>query len=246
MVDQYKNNKYEKIFYDLDKKISLADYQTVYYLPRMKSMLDYIFTNKNSANAQVQEIVESNLITLRNELKLQTEQFGEENYPYLHVLSIANLDSSLYESTRDFLNTITKVHAKRNKEALFEKQDMIREMTSSPKKVAAYNKLKRNHTNDEVTNLVFDNKEKTRILEYEGRLIQQIYPIFSEPDPVHYFDFRTLFYVPVKYFAGRHYETLLFNVAIMWIMTCILIITLYHDVLRKLVMLGDRVKSKNS
>jgi hypothetical protein len=96
-----------------------------------------------------------------------------------------------------------------------------------------------------VTSLVFDNKEKTRILEYEGRLIQQIYPIFSDPDPENFLDFRTLFYVPKKYFAGRLYETLLFNCAVMWGMTIFLIITLYFDVLRKLVTLEGRVKTKS-
>jgi hypothetical protein len=163
----------------------------------------------------------------------------------LENLTIDRLDSLVLKEAKQFLSTVNKIYVNRNSRALREKQRIIKQMTSSPKKVAVFIKLKSEYTNDQVTSLVFDNKEKTRILEYEGRLIQQIYPIFSDPDPENFLDFRTLFYVPKKYFAGRLYETLLFNCAVMWGMTIFLIITLYFDVLRKLVTLEGRVKTKS-
>jgi len=118
-------------------------------------------------------------------------------------------------------------------------------MTSSPRKFDEYNKLRRENTNDQVTSLVFDNREKTRILEYNGRLIQQIYPIFGNPEPVNFFDFRTLFYFPTKYFAGHYFETLYFNVVIMWAMTIFLIITLYYNALKKLLTIEDLFKTES-
>jgi hypothetical protein len=245
MVNQFKNNKFERIFYNLDKEISLADYRTVYYLPRLQSMLEYVFINQGKDEAEVEELVSSNLEVLRNELAIQVNEFGLENFPQINDMSELPIDSATFLATQGFLSTINKVHVRRNRNALREKEKLIKAMTSSPKKIEAYNQLKRNYTNDQVTSLVFDNKEKTRILEHEGRLIQQIYPIFADPEPENFFDFRTLFYVPVKYFMGSYYETLFFNVIIMWMMTLIFIITLYYDALRKLLTMGDRVKPKS-
>jgi hypothetical protein len=244
MVNQFKNNKYEKIFYDLDKEISLADYRTVYYLPRLRTMLEFVFTNKDSEDEEIRELIRSNFEILGNEIKFQVETFGKDKFPYLDRLTEERLDSATFLAAQQFLSTINKVHVNRNRTALKEKEKLIREMTASPRKVEAFNKLRQDNINDQVTSLVFDNKEKTRILEHKGRLIQQIYPIFSDPEPVNYFDFRTLFYVPQKYFAGRLYETLLFNATIMWMMTLTLIIMLYFDAFRKLITMGDGLKSK--
>ena len=244
MVNQFKNNRFEKIFYDVDKQIALSDYKTVYYLPRMESMLEYAFINRSAEDEVVIDKVNENLNVLRNEISVRLDEFGEDKFGRLNDLTIETLDSTVFEETKDFLNTIRKVHLKRNRTAQKEKNDRIKEMTTSPKKVEAFNELKRNNTNDQVTSLVFDNTEKTRILEQNGRLIQQIYPIFADPDPTNYLDFRTLFYLPKKHFAGNYYETLYFNTIIMWMMTLFLVVTLYYDVLRKIITMEGRFKSK--
>ncbi len=245
MVHQFKNNKYERQFYELNKEISLADYKTVYYIPHLESMLEYAFVNRYSDDVQTRTYAAGQLKTLSNELKRQMVLYGEDKYPYSDHLTIDLLDSAVYRQTQDFLNTIKKIYALRNKNALGQKTAMIRQMTSSPKKAEAYYKLKNDYTNEQINSLVFDNKEKTRILEHKGRLIQQIYPIYTDPEPEHFLDFRTLFYVPKKHFAGRFYETLWFNTMIMWLMTLALTITLYYDVLRKLVDFEVGINSKS-
>lgn len=245
MVNQFKNNKFERLFYDVDKQIALSDYNTVYYLPRLELMLDYAFSNKDSEDAEIAENVDDNLTVLRNEINVQLAEFGADKFTYVDHLTNEKLDSSIYQTTQEFIGTLKRIHLNRNKIAQKEKDERIKEMTSSPRKFEAYNELRRENTNDQVTSLVFDNKEKTRVLEHNGRLIQQIYPIFGNPDPVNYFDFRTLFYFPTKYFAGRYFETLYFNVVIMWMMTLFLIVTLYNDALKKLLTIGDRFRTKN-
>jgi len=245
MVNQFKNNKFEKLFYDVDKQIALSDYNTVYYLPRLELMLDYAFTNKDSEDVEIAKNVDDNLTVLRNEINAQLAEFGADKFKYNDHLTSEKIDSTIYKVTQEFIGTLKRIHLNRNKVAQKEKDERIKEMTSSPRKFDAYNELRRENTNDQVTSLVFDNKEKTRVLEHNGRLIQQIYPIFGNPDPVNYFDFRTLFYFPTKYFAGRNFETLYFNVVIMWGMTLFLIITLYNDALKKLLTIGDRFRTEN-
>ncbi|NJN25835.1 MAG: ATP-binding cassette domain-containing protein [Cyclobacteriaceae bacterium] len=237
MVNQFKNNKFERLFYDLDKQIALSDYKTVYYLPRLESELEYAFINRNSGNSKTREEVDVSLQLLRNEINSLLQEFGKDKFTLVDELTASTLDSATFRSAQDFLHTLTRIYINRNTLARKAKDTKIKEMTASPAKADAYNELKQSYTNDQVTSLVFDNKEKTRILEHKGKLIQQIYPIFSLPEPVNYFDFRALFYVPVKYFAGRYFETLYFNVFIMWCMTFLMVLALYFDVLKKIVSL---------
>ncbi len=244
MVHQFKDNKFERMFYDVDKEVALSDYNTLYYLPRLASMLDYVFTNRESRDRQTKESVAYYMLTLRNEIAEQLKKYGRDKFAYLENLYPDKLDSVTYESAKKFFDTLKRIHINRNKKAMDEKNRRIAELTSTPKKAAIFNKMRRDHTNDQVTSMVFDNKEKTRILEYNGRLIQQIYPIFSNPEPSGFFDFRTLFYMPQKHFAGQYFDTLYFNVVIIWLMTILLMITLYFDALRKLLELKRDRKSK--
>ena len=246
MVNQFKNNKFEKLFYDIDKEIALSDYKTVYYLPRLESMLEYAFTNRNMDNEEIIKNIQKNLLVVRNEIEIQLEEFGKDKFQLLIDLTAEKLDSTTYKSTQQFFSTMRRIHINRRGKAQIAREKQIKEMTASPKKVEAYKKLKRENTNDQVTSLVFDNKEKTRILEHNGRLVQQIYPIFADPDPVNYFDFRTLFYLPIKHFAGRYYNTLYFNAVFMWLMTLVLVVTLYYDVLKKIITMEGRFKAKAS
>lgn len=245
-VNQFKNNKFEKLFYDVDKEISLADYNTVYYLPRLESMLEYAFTNRTANDEETNINVQNNLLVLRNEIEVQLKEVGTDKFQYLEALTAEKLDSISFSATRDFLETMKRIHLNRHHKAQRAKEMKIKEMTSSPKKAEAFNKFKRENTNDQITSLVFDNKEKTRILEYDGRLVQQIYPIFADPNPANSLDFRTLFYLPNKHFAGTLYETLYFNVIIMWLMTWALVITLYFDVLKKIITLEGRFMKKEN
>ncbi len=244
MVNQFKNNKFEKLFYDVDKEMAISDYRTVYYLPMINSMIEYAFTNRDKDDEETIQTVENSLLIVRNEIKLQLDEFGYDKFQHLENLTMDKLDSATFQDTKRFLGTMKKIFLNRNRKALKSRELLVKDMTSSPKKFDAFNKLKRENTNDQVTTLVYDNKEKTRILAYKGRLIQQIYPIYSDPDPENFLDFRTLFYFPKKHFAGKYFETIYFNTAIMWLMTILLVVTLYFDILRKIINMEGVFTSK--
>ena len=80
-------------------------------------------------------------------------------------------------------------------------------------------------------------------MEYDGNLVQRIYPIYmNEHRPDHFLDFSANLYQPSKHFAGFYVDTLYFNIAVIWGMTITLFIALYFDLLKKLIKLleGNR------
>ncbi len=68
MVAQFKDNKYEKIFYPYDKAMAHADYQKVYFLPEIQTRLQYCNNNYQSKDPEVISKVNSNLALIHNEL----------------------------------------------------------------------------------------------------------------------------------------------------------------------------------
>jgi hypothetical protein len=77
--------------------------------------------------------------------------------------------------------------------------------------------------------------ESNRIIEKDGKLVQKIFPIYKNPDPDHMVDFNAQFYMPAKHFLNQNIDTFYFNLGVIWSMTIILMITLYFEVLRKIV-----------
>ncbi len=242
MVHQFKNNKYEKLFYDMDREIAMSDYKTAYYLPKVESLLEYSFTNGNSTNEEIQQRVSHHLSVARHEIVSEIHELGTNDLPWIDNVNSGQLDSVTFENAQNYLTTVKRLYVNRNTEAENAKNTLIKEMTASPKKAQAFQQLKKKHTNDKVTSIVYDKSEKTMVLEHDGELVQKVYPIFSDPKPTGFFDFRAMFYQPHKHFAGKYFDTLFFNVWIIWCMSLILVVALYFDLLRKCLAMMGRIR----
>jgi hypothetical protein len=92
-----------------------------------------------------------------------------------------------------------------------------------------------------LSDLVKNVSEKDRIIEFDGQLIQQINPIFLDPEPKHFLDYRTHFFAPEKQLFGMSFSTYGFDLIVIWLMSIVLYITLYFELLRKLVNAFDNV-----
>jgi ABC-type multidrug transport system ATPase subunit/uncharacterized tellurite resistance protein B-like protein len=236
MVTQFKENKFEKPFFDLDKNRSNSEYRNLYYVPALLTKLNYCNRNYMSTDPEIITRVNKNFAVLRNEVGTRLEEFGTENLPVYSKLNINDFNEGVYKSTNEFLRILKRVYIRRYNTANDQKEAIIRNLTDSPEKRTLYERLKREHSNKRIEDMVKKSNEVVRIIEYKNRLIQKIFPIFQEPvDTDHFFDFRTIFYAPTKYFAGSQRDTLWFNIGMIWFMTLLLFIALYFDILRKIV-----------
>jgi hypothetical protein len=98
--------------------------------------------------------------------------------------------------------------------------------------------------NESLADLVKNVSVKDRIIEFDGRLYQQINPIFLDPKPANALDYRTHFFAPQKNLLGRMVSTFWFNALVVWLMTLILYVTLYLEALRRLINSFDGLGSK--
>ena len=121
-------------------------------------------------------------------------------------------------------------------DAATEKDKLIDELTSTPEKSEAYEAERLRYVNDAVSDAVLNVSGLERIVEYDGRLVQKIYPIYQDDHkPKSFFDFSANLYQPTKHFAGVYWNTLYFNIVVVWLMTFVLYVTLYFDVLKRFV-----------
>lgn len=234
MVTQFKDNLYEKQFYLYDKTMANADYRKVYYIPELETRLQYCLNNAKSPMPDVRNRVESDLALIKREVEGQLEYTGQ-TLPVVAKLTIQAFDSSAFKGVTAFLEKLKRMYINRYNRADEEKERIIFESTRTPEQQAAFNLFRESYHNDAIADLVKNTAETHRIVESDGKLIQKIYPIYKDPDPDHLVDFDAQFYMPAKHFLGQNIDTLYFNMAVIWSMSLLLTLTLYFDLLRKII-----------
>src|SRR5690606_16969481 len=114
----------------------------------------------------------------------------------------------------------------------------------SGEKAVKLNDLKNKYYNESLADLVKNINEKDRIIEHQGRLYQQINPVFVDPQPTGPLDYRAHFFAPKKNLLGGLVSTYLFNNLVIWLMTAVLYGTLFFELLRKLVNSFEQIPGK--
>ncbi|HYF69979.1 MAG TPA: ATP-binding cassette domain-containing protein [Ohtaekwangia sp.] len=233
MVTQFKDNPHEKQFYALDKVIAEAEYKRVYYIPVLESELANCLSNRAHWRNPRHEPIRNSLALLQHEIQSELQHIGDEVFPAIDKLVVGKFDSAVHWETSKFLNVLKAYYGRRMTRASTEREHLIDSLTATPQLNDVFEKERLRYVNRAVTDAVKNTATTNRIVEYEGKLIRKIYPIYmEETKPDSWYDFSANLFQPVKHFAGQYIDTLYFNIAVIWSMTLFLFITLYFNVLR--------------
>ena len=232
-VHQFKENGYEYLYYDLEKKEADADFKAAYVQPKLVEKVRLIRENLSANDDTTRARMEDALLIIRDELG--HEEFREglddrwltaEDISSVNEEMLANIDAYLTAYRKHYQDEYNATVSEREKKVYFfetnyEGYDL--------------NAYKDKYFNESLADLVTNATETDRIIEFGGRLMRQINPVFHTPErPANALDYRTHFFAPVKYFAGSYIDTYWFNVAVIWLMSLLLYLTLYTEALRKL------------
>lgn len=229
-VYQFQNNDYEAPYYDYEREEAKADFKAAYLADELKRRNLFVLENFENKSDSIKELVASNLEIIRNTLRNEPVKPGFEN---------VDLDKELTPETYTKLRGMAIDNAieqyRKHYQKVYNENVILKE-----KKMAFYEKNGFNITeekdryfNESLADLVKNVNTKSRLLEYDGRLIQQINPVFQEPTPAHPLDYRTSFFFPEKNLLGATVSTYWFNMLVIWSMTLILYLLLYFEVLKK-------------
>lgn len=243
MVTQFRDNKFEKQFYNLDRAIAEAEYKKVYYIPKLESELAYCLNNRSNWRNPRHEKLAASLSLVKNEIEYELQPIGKDNFPEVDRLAIGKFDSLTYVKSMKFLSTLKLYYSRKQATAQHKKDSIIAVRTSTPQQAVQFAEDREHYQNKMVSSAVKNTGTLDRVVEYEGRLIQKIYPIyFDDHKPAYGIDFSANLFQPTKHFFGATFDTLYFNVTIIWLMTLTLFITLYFDLLKKFMKLFEYKK----
>ena len=233
-VKQFKENKFNKKTYKYDKAIHIATYKKDYWIVDMAKKIDFCEANYNKPESK-QEVIAA-LKMIQNELMKELKVPGNEKLKVSGIdkLKIGSFSPTIASDIRDFVsNTLRNVYLNNFKRASDLKEKEVTLMNKDSVSRLQYLKDKDDYENESLSDLVTNRNTPYRILDLNGAFVQKIDPIYL--DPVDSDVGRAHFFAPRKKFFGKYYDTYWVNICVIWLMSIILAITLYFDVLKNLI-----------
>lgn len=233
-VDQFKSNDFEKLFFEIEKTERQADFKASYFVDKLNEKLTVVRAGLESEDQSMRLQAQEGLELLRNEIS--KEPFSK-TYAGLDVakdLSPDGFDREQAKKVSAYLSSLKSHYLDVFNDAVQRKEKRMYIYENHEQFRYDLNDYKNRYYNEDLADLVRNQNVKDRIIEHEGRLIQQIDPVFLEPaEPAHLFDYRTHFFAPRKYFLGFFIDTYYFNILVIWIMSGGLYLALYFEALKR-------------
>lgn len=243
MVTQYKDNPYESMVYDLNVIRSESEYKRNLYLGMIESELQFCFNNmqhKYSSSVTSSEMTKS-LDLVKNELTREFTQNKWELPDWLNQLELRTFDSVTYAKAMKDIGVVKTVYKNRSSVVNKKLDSLIYKMEADSIDIDS---LKLRYVNDEVQGFVKNQMSSRKIVKQGDHLIRKFESIYNLERNKDGAAYRTGFYSPVKYPLGIKMDTLVFNVLTIWWMSIFLFITLYFDLLKRLLFVFSSDKRK--
>jgi ABC transport system ATP-binding/permease protein len=242
-VKQFKDNKFEKVFYPLEKKESELDYRIAYWVPKITNKIEHCKsligktdrTSVDRLNNGMKLIYDELLFALQQNksVNIDKEEFVN-NFQKPTLVSI-DYTKTLIEILKN--NYVAKYNAVNQ-----QRDAVVSKFMLSEQRATLYTQTKKMYYNESLADLVKKQTYKNKITEEDGRFIQIKDPIFNSPTVTsNIFDYRTHLYAPEKRWLGFQLDTYIFNALVIWIMTILLTLALYFETLKKLLNTGIRI-----
>lgn len=249
-VNQFKNNSWQKQFNKFDEPMSIADFKKNYWIPHLRGKIDKCETS--AANKQVGAEFNADIALIRNEIGNDLKRLYEldnrkkithlangltkqlnEYAKAVSAIQAQGFTKAQADLMRNYLNLVNSIYIKIYNGNSDLRDQLIRKLSANPQQKQAFMDQKDAYLNESLSDLVRNTNEFNKILEQGGKLIQRTDPVFLEPHQSEFINAH--FFAPRKKMFGRYMDTYWVNIMVLWSMTILMVITLYYDLLRKLI-----------
>ncbi len=236
MVTQFRDNKYQKQFFPIDRDLANVSWELNFLIPALNNKVnDYErFISREQDTDKTKDISAKILRTVKTISDMNDSEFSDfteklSSHP-LNVAMIkaftADRRSRLIARSNELVKQKDKVFAK------------LRLQGMSSEDIAD---MKGKYYNQSVADLVLNLNEMAKIVEVEDRFIRKDTPVYQFPVSKYG---RAHFYSGTRRIGPWIIDTLWFNVSVLWLMTGMLFLNLLFDLSGRLSRISLSIKKK--
>ncbi len=229
-VNQFKNNKFEKNFFDVEMQMSTAMFKNAFLFPKIKGLMDeskrLIGGNEDSTR------VAHNLRVVQNELNDLVKETGIHPGHVIRQLDPEYFTTVVQADIEQYLDSLHYIYQMQGNLASRKKDAVYVQLEEELGGKDGIMKFQNDYMNNSISNLVLNRNHLQKIIEIDEHLIQRMDPIFDKPDSriglAHMF-------APIKRLGVFEIETYWFNLLVIWLMASFAYLVLYYNLLQRFV-----------
>ncbi len=230
-VNQYKNNAYEKEFFQSERAISEASYFTGLLIPRINQhnlLSERQWENKEKQDALAnRSIIESALRDMKKsaspQLKLTIDSL---------LLDNKTLTKTLFSSTGRILNQLKEYYQYKYQKSKKDKDLKYKQLVKDLGSKEALKQFKMQYYNERLADYLLNKNDLKKITLGSKGYIPLVDPVYREGESNYG---RAHYFAPYKTFLGLRFTTPVFNLLVIWLGTISLYLMLYADILHRFI-----------
>lgn len=225
-VAQFTDNAYERIFYDMDRRMKTATWKKDLWVRELQERSRQV--RRELVTGQVEgEGIAGNLALIRHEMGKEIRLVRGLEFPYLDRLEPGRVDDAVLDELDSTLDLLTRHYRTTYREAERAKDARVEAMTATPELKKAYFELLDRNRNESLADFVTNKNDVNLITESNGELVQKSDPIYVIPQEGGFF--AAQFYAPAKRAFGQLIPTIWANVMLLWGMTLLFWLALRYN-----------------
>jgi ABC-type multidrug transport system ATPase subunit len=233
-VEQFKNNKFETHFFEINQDKSTADYLNTYLLKEIIAKFDY-FELSARLNGDDQETIQSKLDILNNQLT----ELGQLDHriPYYQPPEGNGdpLNAEVLSYIKNYLNHIEELARQMNINSQEARKEIVDSLVAEYS-MKEYSMFEKAHVNESLNDMVLNENTTEHIVEVDGRFIRKFKLGYMKPTSTRG---KAHLYAPIKRLGRFEYDTKWFNMVVIWLYTILLYLTLRADLLRRVINISE-------
>jgi ABC-type multidrug transport system ATPase subunit len=227
-VRQFKDNNFEKHFFGSHMKESQNAYSAM-LIDKLNDNLWRCRIFRDSAEHK--DIVNESFGRLNYHIDELAVQAGMVPGKWKSDLNINSFNQGVYQETKKFLDSLKRHFNFLLKEALNSENAVNSSLEKALGREGRIN-LQNNYENKRLNFFILDLDNQYKTYETPEKIIQKLNPGYMQPASKYG---RAQFYAPYKLIGNNKIDTYWFNVFVLWIVTLVLYITLYYNILQKII-----------
>ncbi|MBN2862953.1 MAG: ABC transporter permease, partial [Bacteroidales bacterium] len=237
-VEQFKNNRFERHFFEYDMGRSQADWFTAFLLPTLRVKVDQCVAA--GKNPEYREHSEINFTKLNYHISDLSELSGIKPGKWINSLNYSDFNEIIGDEAKLYLNELSTYFRNKSREISDTRDALIAQKEAEMGK-EGFLRLREKDYNEKLADYVLNRLATNKIYDSDNinRLIQKADPIFMPPGSRYG---RAHFFAPYKLVGNIKISTMIFNVIAIWIMTLFLFVTLYYNILNRFILYLEKLK----
>ncbi len=228
-VEQFRNNRYERLIFDYDMETSQNDWYAAFLIPELKkkvSECEYAADRDEYAMD-----FNNNIYKLRKYTGMLSEYSGKDYDTLIAELNTPGFDSVRADKINSALDSLRTHFRSLKKEAMAGKDSVLNMLEQEPG-MENIRELKQDNYNNYLADVMLDAISTDKIYETDRLIVQKADPVFMAPTSR---TGRAHFFAPFKYIGSKKMNTIWFNMMALWLMTALFTVSLYYNLVRKFV-----------